>query len=320
MIRPFELRDIPTLHRYRSQGLFLDSIPTLTWGRTLVPAGAMMSPISSAMGVFTSLYQGEEDGSQPIIGQVVHASGSPFARFTFIAPDSAIESPVLAPLVENLIKRVGERGAQSLIAEVDEKSFTFEALRRAHFSIYSRQRIWRLNQPPKGKLGKSPWRLITPIDEIGVRKLYGAMVPALVQQVEPAPWGRLRGYVYYEEGEMLAFVDVIRGPRGLWAQPFIHPELENVDLRLSQLLEGLSPRKNRPLYFCLRSYQAWLSVVMEEIQAEPGVSQAVMVRRLAASVKKAALSPIPQINSGTEPTTSFYDSPPQVEKQSDGVA
>jgi len=307
MIRPFDIRDIPTLHRYRNRGLFLDNVPTLTWGKGLVPAGAMLLPFASAMGVFTSICKYDSQQTIPILGQVSHAAGSPFSRLTFLAPDSAIDSPVLSPLLEHLIRRVGERGAQNLTAEVDEKTQSFETLRGENFSIYARQRIWRLKKVGNGSIDKMAWRNLISLDDINVRKLYNALVPTLVQQVEIAPWGRGHGWVYYKDGELLAFSEVVHGPRGIWVQPFVHPDMENADQYLKRLLQYLRPRSGRPIYVCLRSYQAWLSIVLEQLGAEPGPPQAVMVRRLAAAVKKPVLAPLPKINGGREPTTSFFE-------------
>lgn len=305
MIRHFEIRDIPTLRRYRKSGLFLDSIPTLTWGRRLVSAGAVLFPLSAVIGVFTSLSQNDEESTDPIVAQVVHAAGSAFAHFTFVAPDSAIESPVFQPLLEHLIKRVGKRGAQSLVAEVNEKTHTFEALRRAHFSIYSRQRIWRMEGRSEDDGEEPAWRAVVARDEFNIRKLYNSLVPAMVQQVEPGPWGRLRGWVHYQDGDLLAFADVVSGPRGIWVQPFIHPEVAEIDMLLRHLHRAVKPRRAKPIYFCLRSYSAWLTAPMQDLGALPGPSQAVMVRRLTAAVKKPLLAPLPEVSSSAKATTPY---------------
>lgn len=306
MIRSFKIRDFRQLHRYRHRGLFLDNIPTLTRGKLLIPVGAMLLPLSSTLGVFTSVYENNADHSETILGQVAHNSNSPYARFSFLAPDSAIESPNLSILVEHLIHQVGERGAQNLIAEVNEKTQTFEVLRRENFSIYARQHIWRLMEFKKPASDSFRWRNQISHDEINVRKLYNAIVPALVRQVEPSPWNRARVWVYYQGGEMLAFAEVVLGSQGTWVQPFIHPEMENVDINLIHLLKHLRMRRRRPIYVCLRSYQAWLSHALEEAEAEVALSQAVMVRRLIAAVKHPALAPLPKLEGSTEPTTSYY--------------
>jgi hypothetical protein len=307
MIRPFELADLKTLHRYRQQGIFLDSISALTWGKMLVPMRAVFSPFSEAIGVFTGIYQPDKS-SPPIIGQISHGLGSPQAHFTFLAPDPAIEPPGLAALLENLIVRLGEREAQTIVADVDEKSNTFESLRSLSFSIYARQQLWQVRGIARKKMPRSDWREILSQDEFNARKLYHAIVPTLVQQVEPTPWVELRGYVFYREDEMLGYVDVVEGPRGVWLQPFIHPEMESVGLNLTALIASLRPRVRRPVHVCLRSYQAWLSTYLEDLNAEVSSTQAVMVRRLTATVKKPELAPIPSINGTTEVTSPFTKS------------
>jgi hypothetical protein len=313
MIRPFELADLRTLHRYRQQGIYMDSISALTWGRMLVPMRAVFSPLSEAVGVFTEIYQ--QDSSSPaLIAQISHGLGAQQARFTFLAPDSGVEDGGLAALLENLIRRLGERKVQNIIAEVDQKSNTFEALRTLSFSIYARQHVWRVGSIVRKNLPDHDWREIISQDEFNVRRLYSAIVPTLIQQVEPTPWEELRGYVFYHKDELLGYADVAEGPRGIWLQPFIHPEMEGVGPHLTSLIASLKPKERRPVYVCLRSYQAWLSATLEDLDAEVSSTQAVMVRRLTAAVKKPELSPIPTIN-GTQEVTSPYQKNSQAETQ-----
>jgi hypothetical protein len=40
------------------------------------------------------------------------------------------------------------------------------------------------------------------------------------------------------------------------------------------------------VYVCVRSYQAWLETALEDLGAEPGPRQAVMVRRLVKTIKE----------------------------------
>jgi hypothetical protein len=307
MIREFDFPDLITLARYRKRGLFLDSIPTLTWGRPMVPAAALLSPFSAAFGVFTAVLQEDDGDNESIIAQVSHPIDSPFAHFTFLAPDSAVESSALTALLDYLIQTIGERGAQSLVAEVDEKSQTFEALRRANFTIYSRQRIYRVSDQPQAAkangAARDVWRAVTPLDEFNVRKLYNLLVPAMVQQVEPAPWGDMAGWVYYEGDELLAYVDFKSGPAGVWVQPFIHPEMNDLDARLSALLAILGPRRGRPVFFCIRSHITWLGAPLQDLGGQPGAAQAVMARRLAVKVGQFEQAPLPDLGTRAEPSS-----------------
>ncbi|MEK6221007.1 MAG: hypothetical protein N2D54_02010, partial [Chloroflexota bacterium] len=50
------------------------------------------------------------------------------------------------------------------------------------------------------------------------------------------------------------------------------------------------------------------SVPLDDLGAEPGPNQAVMVKRLTASIKKPELSPISAIQANTEPTAFFTKS------------
>lgn len=304
MIRPFELPDLRTLHRYRKSGVYLDSITALTRGKLLVPARAVFSPLSEAVGVFTGMYQ-SGGSSLPLIAQVSHALGSNVAQMTFLTPDQAVEPVGAGALIEYLIARLGERKAQALIADVDEDTTTFETLRRLSFSIYARQHIWRVGYISRKQHAELAWRPMIPEDEFNARKLYHAIVPTLVQQVESTPEGGLTGWVYYYEGELLGYADVREGPRGVWVQPFIHPQMERVGDHLASLFAALRPRERRPVYVCLRSYQAGLSRFLEGLGAEVSSTQAVMVRRMAVRVQQAELAPLPAINGNTEPTTPY---------------
>jgi hypothetical protein len=305
MIRPFELRDLPTLHRYRERGIFLTNPSTLIWGRALVPARAVFSPFSNATGIYTAISNTHQDQPERMIGQVRHVAGKEDARFTFLAPAAEIDPGTFHELIEYLITRLGEHKAQNLIAEVDETSACFELLRQAGFSIYARQHIWQISKTPTTKKYAFNWREIAPIDEFNARKLYHAVVPTMVQQVEPTPWEELRGWVLYQNGDLMAYAYVIEGLRGIWVQPFIHNQMEDIYSQLIALLTHLRPKERRPAYVCLRSYQGGMAPHLEALDAQVSGSQAVMVRRLTAAVKKPDLARLPAINGEPEPTTPY---------------
>lgn len=305
MIRPFVITDLGTLNRYRRHALYLDSQPTLTWGRVLVPLGALLSPFSDLTGVFTSLREGEGRQS-PLIGQVVHRGAASYAHFTFLAPDAAMDSPLLPELLEHLIQRAGSRGAHSLVAEVDEDSLAFEALRRAGFSIYARQRIWRLRRMPRGVARRAGWQPATQADAFAVNTLCGQLMPSLVQQVEP-PSSRPAGWVYHRQGKLLAYMEVRRGPRGIWLQPFVHLDAAPFDEAMRALLAGLGPSRGRPLYICVRSSQEWLQSALEEAGAQAGPQQAVMVKRTTRFAAASARRRIPAAEGRrAEPTVPIH--------------
>ena len=128
-------------------------------------------------------------------------------------------------------------------------------------------------------------------------------LPGLVQQVETLPVGHLRGLVYYRGTELLAYVDLIYGLRGILAQPFIHPDAEALPEALLQLLQSMPDLYSRPVYVRVRSYQFWLEPMLEKTGAQQTERQAVMVRHLAVTRRVNKSLAVPAINgSTTEPT------------------
>jgi hypothetical protein len=80
---------------------------------------------------------------------------------------------------------------------------------------------------------------------------------------------------------VLAFVEGIYGPRGIYLLPLFHPTVENVDMLISDLLLHLSPLMGRPVYLAVRSYQSWIENALESLQTQAGERQALLVKHLA---------------------------------------
>jgi hypothetical protein len=279
--RAFDWRDFPALHRHRNDCIFLDSTRLVTVGPKIMPARALFSYLALSTGLF--MYQSALNGAKDhvLLGQVLHFTGRPIARLAYLTPASSISSGLLPGLIEHMVKDIGERGATHLIADVDEEGEAFEALRKAGFATYARQRIWQLTGNPEGASQDTPWTPARSADIFGIRSLYANLVPGLVQQVEQPPADRLRCFVLRQRQELVAAVDIKYGPRGILLQPFIHPDLEDVSGSLNNLLSNIPYRRSRPAYICVRSYQSWLEHAMENLGAEAGPRQAVMVRHLA---------------------------------------
>lgn len=296
-VRPFDWRDLPALHRGRRYSVLLDSALVLTRGPLLLP-GALLSYLAPSMGVFTSVCNGTEQSEHTLIGQIMHLPGAQLAHLTFLTPHMALDSSALPASLDYLATLAGERGAFRLLADVDEGSFAYEALRRTSFAIYTRQRIWQLTGQPKGTTAAAVWRPATTQDSIAIRSLYTNLVPGLVQQVEPYPNRGPQGLVYRQVGELLAYVELRYGHRGIWAQPFFHPDIEDVSGKLVELLQHLPYRRSRPIYLCIRSYQAWLEPAIEEMGAESGPRQAVMVKHLVVPQKSVRMFALPVLEGG----------------------
>lgn len=300
MIRPFDWRDVSLVKQLSDQGTCLDSITRLTRDNQPLP-NALLAYLMPGAGAPTLVWR---DDGQAAFGQLRHRPGEELARALFIAPAWSEQNEAWLPLVDRLAAEAGARGGHNLVAEVDEVSGEFEALRQAGFAIYARQTIWRLVGEIPATAPALAIRAATTADSIAVSTLYTNLVPRLVQQVEPPPHPG-RGYVFERDGELVAFVDVKRGPAGLWVDPYLHPEAyDQADDMVSAALHmlGGNQRAGRPVYVCVRRYQDWLQDVLQTAGLECLGSQAVMVKRLAVRVTEPLLKPLPAIE-GSATTT-----------------
>jgi hypothetical protein len=274
-VRSLDLLDLPLLSRYRREVLSLYGARILTHGNPL-GAMAMLSYLNPRRHIYTAV---ASENGRSLMGQVILNGDETSARLTFLAPTEHINGLTLL-LLDHLTTQAGEWGAFHLLAEVDENSPVFRSLRQAGFAMYAWQRVWKL---PKLELpaGGSSWREAEENDWPAIQSLHGQIIPALIQPVDALP-KQVSGLVCRPEGNLQAYVAINSGPEGIWIQPLVPPDSWCGPERLA----GLSGWGNRPVYFCVRSYQAWLETVLEDLGAEAGPRQAVMVRRLAKTIKE----------------------------------
>ena len=257
----------------------LDSSLVLTRGSPIGPMAAL-NRLHPSHGSFTGVIRSPGSGS-PLIGQMVYRLGDRSARLSFLTPQSAIQTAPVTHLAEGMAHVAGEWGAFNLLAELDELSDALVGLRRAGFAVYARQRVWKLPAgQPDGKRPSSSWRPVTAMDESAIRGLYQCLVPPLAQGAEAFPLQRFQGYIYKQKDEVLAFVEGIYGPRGIYLIPLVHPTVEDVPGLLAELPQRMSPVLKRPVYIAVRSYQSWLESALEDTCTVVCPRQALLVKHL----------------------------------------
>jgi hypothetical protein len=271
-IRPLDFFDLPTITRYRNDVLTLDSARALTRGHPLGTMG-LLAYINPSRHVYAAI---DNSNNTALLGGIIHTRGEMFAKLLYLAPVSNLSDPQLPALIEHLSAQAGEWQAAHVIAEVDETSEVFPALRTAGFSVYAWQRVWDVSLLEKtGSHSKSSWRRVRSVDLHAVQGLHYQIVPQLLHPVEPAP-RRAAGYVHEN---MRCFASMMDGMYGTVLTPLIHPEEGNVSEKIVSLLASLPDR--RPVYLNVRSYQAWLEPALEDLGAKASARQAVMVKHLA---------------------------------------
>ncbi|MFQ5409836.1 MAG: hypothetical protein ACE5FI_15610 [Anaerolineales bacterium] len=300
MIRPFGWRDVSLVRNLGPQGVSFHSQETLTRGVSVLQ-DALRGYLAPRSRKSTFVWRTNGDQRQRAFAQLQVAPHEGRARVRYLAPAGA-DRPAMpgVKLIERLAFEAGARGNHYLVAEVDEASPEFDLLRTAGFAVYTRQEIFcrALAGQPAGPT--LPLRARRDVDTLGVQLLYNNIVPRLVQQVEPSPATSAGGYVFTENSEILAYLDVRRGPRGVWMQPFLHPDSHAVmDAVMVSFLSLETAPGQKPVYVCVRSYQHGLHAALAANGFRRAGQQAVMVKRLVAPIGAAKFKALPTID-GTE--------------------
>lgn len=227
-------------------------------------------------------------GSPALIGQVCYESNHT-ARLSFILPVMDTPAERLTALLEGLIRQAGAHGNQVVLAEVEEHSPLFEALRRAGFSVFTWQRIWRIMALPAGE-NPVHWELASELDHLAVRNLVQTLIPPLVQSAEALPHSLSESWVLFQQQEVLGYAAPVFGPRGIVVQPLLHPAVDDVPAALRGLVAAMPLLLGRPVYVVVRAYQSYLENGLEKLGAESGERQAVMVKHLTSLQRKAVFA------------------------------
>lgn len=278
--RPLDILDLPIIARYRNQALSLDTARLITRGNPL-GTGGFLSYFNPARHIYTGVAQ--EEGIT-LLGSIIHTNSDTFARLVYLAPTQELAHPGLPALIEALSAEAGNWGAFHVLAEVDETSEAFPTLRKAGFAVYAWQRIWDVSHVTPGAPAER-WTRAQPVDMVAIQSLYHQIVPPLLQPVEKTP--KQAAGLISTDG-IKCYVNLTSGNRGILLMPFIHPETTDVTERLANLLSHIPSRGNRPVYLCVRSYQAWLEPALQDLGGKASQRQAVMVKHLARMVKDEA--------------------------------
>lgn len=290
MIRPFDLRDLALVSQIEHQGTPLFTELALT---------RQPRPLQSALAGFFSLNghgvrtyvlrESLEDDQLSGLIQVRDRGNRTSAVISYIAPALQVNhytADIWGRLLDHAAMQSGKLGVQHLLAEAPEDSLAVEVLQRAGYAIYLRQDILRLVRTRLSIRAEPVMRPCEARDQWGVQQLVVNTVPRLAQLAEGLPRmyrsGAVRCYVLEEAAEIVAYLQVRRGPEGAWFNVLMHPGAE---ARASAVIEyGLSlfgPNWNAPIYCCVRRYQEWLRRPLESQGFEPYASTVVMVKHLA---------------------------------------
>lgn len=239
---------------------------------------SLLVNINPGRGVFTCISNGASE-EPPLIGQIRHIQGERSARLTYITPKNAVTLPRVQDLLTSMTTYAASRGAFHLLAEAEENSEIFEHLRRFGFSVYAWQRIWQFTSQSKDQdCGKCRWETASAADEADIHWLYAALVPPLVQAANTPPGHPPRGLVYRKENNLVGFVEVINGIQGIFLEPLIHPDSEDVSDLIAELINRFPANLSKPVYVAVRSYQSWLEPFVSANAGPDSTRHALMIK------------------------------------------
>ena len=294
MIRSFDLRDITLVAQIEQQGTPLNAELALT--RHPQPLQSALSGMFSLRGRALRTYILRADGQTGLL-QLRQRTNAKQGVILYMVPDLKNDpqaADLWTELLDHAARQAGQLGIQHLVAEAPEDSPAIEVLQRAGYAIYLRQDILQLVRTRLTISADPIMRLCESHDEWGVQQLYTNIAPRLVQQAEGLPQlhrtGSVRGYVLEDQMEIVAYLEVRRGPDGAWFNLLIHPRAE---ARASQIIQfGLSlfgSNWNAPISCGVRRYQEWLRRPLESLGFESFGSSVIMVKHLVKSLYDAEL-------------------------------
>jgi hypothetical protein len=272
--RALTWRDLPLLYRYREQALCLDSRRAVIGGPGLV-SGALVALFSAATGM--AVVAADAAGEAPLVALAEHSPQEGIARLLYLAPESDLSpKTALAPLVEALIAHPALGGARALLADAPQTAAWLPALRRAGFRVFARQRLWQMPAefPAKDKQG---WRWPRAEERWAAERLYINLTPPLARHLLPSPAAAPTAVVYLENGEVRGVARWVAGPRGVWAAPWLDPDIPAPCDALRALAVFLHPG-NKPLYIAVRDAKVWLEGALQTLGAHAGEPLALLAR------------------------------------------
>ncbi len=208
-------------------------------------------------------------------------------------------------LIERLCFAVSASHVQRLYTAIWRDQVELrEIFRQLGFQTYTHRYTLQLSGPDWDQgTTLSPMRVQSRRDAWAIHKLYGAVTPRMVQQVEvrtPRAWmlpiterwqvNRRRAWVLGPQDDLHAYLHVLSGPEAHVFSLLLHPSMRDiiadvVRFGLAQLMDS------RPVYLLLREYQQELLIPMQNLGFEPMSEEALLVKNTVVPVRRSRLVP-----------------------------
>lgn len=275
-IRDLEFFDLPKLSLRQKETQFFNTARRMTWGKTMMPMSALLSPLPHTQGRITKVVEGDDCFA---VGQVTKESWESFARLNFLSAEkevcSLVGSMVLDGLVEDLIKM----NVHAVFAETEINRPPYDFLKQHGFSTVGYQKVWRLPERIE-ESDQMHWRNSDDADQQDFLKLYKEVTPPVVRNAERPAKEFMFGMVYEEKGEKVGFAEIQEGPRGVSVRLLMHPKIEEIEECLLELAQVAQRFYTRSIYFIVPSYLSWMDSTLLRMNADVSDLMAVMTKSI----------------------------------------
>ncbi len=282
MIRPFNLRDTKLVLRLQREGRPLDIEEQLTHPRSPLRSALLDIILSFRVGPSTFIFtQFDEKGRYVGLAQTRIRPGRQERDIVFMSPalDTGNGSHAIwQRLLTHLCVKMGEQGFLRVYAYLPPESEELQLFKNVGFIEYTQKDIYQLDKSINRQTINTAidLRPQQPNDGWGLQKLYTALTPRSVQNIEglgQGQWdlprfhwgeqGRRRGYVWEADGEIVGAIHIRVGKQGYWIRTMLHPDLlEKAEELCKAALQLTVAQSHLPVYFAFRQYEAgWLNVL-----------------------------------------------------------
>lgn len=212
-------------------------------------------------------------------------------------------------LLTHLCVQTAEQGGLRIYARLPMESEELKVFKNVGFMAYGQLEVFQLansvnRTDVKPKLQLRPQKSS---DGWGLQKLYAALTPRAVQNVEglgQGQWDLTRrrwleqglrsGYVWELEGELLAAIHIRAGKRGYWIRTMLHPSaLEEAEALCRAALVLTATNLQLPVYFAFTQYESGWRHILPALDFQPLTSQTLTVKSMAVRIREKAPGLLP---------------------------
>jgi|GEM_PF-430744 len=252
-------------------------------GLRVVTNGEPMSVMGMASSLFAQRHAGivlEDNAKSLAMARAMQWQDEDFAQLQFITSLDSMDVNI-ATVLEALLIEIGGWGVTRVMGDLPTDSVYLSDFRKANFIVWASHRCFSIKMSQTDSPKESDWRTWSAKDYADMQSVYQTLVAARIRSYEPMTRSKVLGKVLRDtRGNIIAYVDLDYGSKGVWAQLFFLPEAARPEI-LGDLAKELFEEYGRPVTFSARSYMPWLRGALNRLSAETGEERALIARHLA---------------------------------------